>query len=373
VHRYGSGIDDAAVTRAVGMTKNQSARDPPLDDELPAVQGSVVCAALRDQVIDVVLATFRPKLDVMKVYPNRVATPRNDASPSIASHDLTPDRRWHVLPSPAWSRAHGGHRLGSSFVAIGMVAPRHRPTIHPTQVLRITLGHLGDLGTNFHQLAAPLLPPAATRLANRKRQLVARPTLFGWTSENLTRQQQEGRVIVERRAGISTQLRHCLTKRRIGVSRNVESEHMPPQRRITRIIGRIAWPMPGNELLDLSQRASSRELEPSALVVGRRHPRQLTRGGPAYPSVTERLRQFGQPFECLGHPQPLLCPARFVAQYTLDIFGEPTESEMNVSPGAQRVQEQAPFFPIETRPPPCQPRELVVRAPPIELGSFAGP
>jgi hypothetical protein len=70
-------------------------------------------------------------------------------------------------------------------------------------MLRIALRHLDDLGTHFDELAACLLPTATARFADRQGYLIRSSSFISWTSENLARQKQQRRVVVERRAGIA--------------------------------------------------------------------------------------------------------------------------------------------------------------------------
>jgi len=69
--------------------------------------------------------------------------------------------------------------------------------INSAEVLRIAPGHLDDLGIDFDELAAPLLPSAAAFLANRQGNLVIGAASFGRTAENLTCHEQQRRIVIE--------------------------------------------------------------------------------------------------------------------------------------------------------------------------------
>ncbi|HEX5100544.1 MAG TPA: hypothetical protein VFV94_13640, partial [Polyangiaceae bacterium] len=63
--------DSAAVRRAVSMDDVQL-RSRARENEPAFVDGSVMRAAQRDEILDVVAAVLRPKLDVMHVREHRV-------------------------------------------------------------------------------------------------------------------------------------------------------------------------------------------------------------------------------------------------------------------------------------------------------------
>jgi hypothetical protein len=137
-----------------------------------------------------------------------MATTRNDAPPSIAPHDETAHRRWHVLPSAAWSDAHVGDGLVLTSVddANGL-APRHpcaslvvvlphgssgpatRVAVRLTEVLRVAPRHLVSSAPPRRTRA-----PAASRVrtpAEAERDLVIGPSQLGRTSQCLTREEEK--------------------------------------------------------------------------------------------------------------------------------------------------------------------------------------
>src|SRR5262249_33970773 len=87
VSRYATGSDDRAVPRAVRVPKHEPRRHTPVDDELPAVRGSVVSAAQDDERIGVVVAAIGSEDDVVKIHERRMPTARHHAPPAISSYD----------------------------------------------------------------------------------------------------------------------------------------------------------------------------------------------------------------------------------------------------------------------------------------------
>jgi len=112
-------------------------------------------------------------------------------------------------------------------LAFARLAHDHWLPIDPTELLRVTAGHLDDLGTDLDQLAAPVLPSAAARLANGQRDLIVGPSFFRRTAEDLARQEQQGGIVIERGTGISTDLRHRLSISGIRFGRNFKAQHVP--------------------------------------------------------------------------------------------------------------------------------------------------
>jgi hypothetical protein len=90
-------------------------------------------------------------------------------------------------------------------------------------VLGVTLRYLHDLGTNLDELATRLLPTAPAVVAYGQSHLVGGPSFVGWASENLAREKQQRRIIVERSAGIAPKLSHRLTESCVSFRRNLEA------------------------------------------------------------------------------------------------------------------------------------------------------
>jgi hypothetical protein len=85
---------------------------------------------------------------------------------------------------------------------------------------------------------------------------------------------------------------------------------------------------------DLADAAVSRGIEPSLLVFGRGHARQLARRRPADGAVAKGLRERRQGFERFGDAQSFIGPAWFVTEYALDVFGEGAVPQVQVNTGS---------------------------------------
>jgi len=79
-------------------------------------------------------------------------------------------------------------------------------------VLPVALGHLDDFWTDFDELPATLLRCSAAALANRERDWVARAAWVVGTLKNLTAEEQDGCVVIERRARVAADFRHRFAK-----------------------------------------------------------------------------------------------------------------------------------------------------------------
>jgi hypothetical protein len=90
-------IHDGPVPSAVGMTKHETSRHAALDEELPAVHGTVVRSTEHDECVSVVIAALGAKPKVVEVHEHRVGTAWNDAPAAIPPHHLASHRRRHVL------------------------------------------------------------------------------------------------------------------------------------------------------------------------------------------------------------------------------------------------------------------------------------
>src|SRR5689334_2394671 len=114
------------------------------------------------------------------------------------------------------------------------------------------------------------------------------------------------------------------------------------------------------ELFELPKRAALGDFEPCLFVIWRRHPRELTRGRPAEPSVAKSCREPRQFLEGLRHTQSLLRRSTCMPQHAFDIFAERTESEVQMRVRPEGVEQQPPLFPIESCPRSRQVRQRLV-------------
>jgi hypothetical protein len=93
------GVHHAAIGFAVRVPKGEARRYPSIDEKLPAVLRSMVRTAQDDDVVGIVVATLRAKVDMVKIQINAVSTPGDHAPTAVASHDLTTNAWRDVLPS----------------------------------------------------------------------------------------------------------------------------------------------------------------------------------------------------------------------------------------------------------------------------------
>jgi len=69
----------STVARAVGVTKRPAACRVALDEQATLVDGSVMCATERDQLVLIMRASFRPRRAMVHIEKNPVCTSRNFA------------------------------------------------------------------------------------------------------------------------------------------------------------------------------------------------------------------------------------------------------------------------------------------------------
>jgi hypothetical protein len=100
-------IHDGSIPSPVGMTKDDTGRHAALDDELPAVHGTVVRGTEDDEGVRVVIATLGAKPNVVEVHEHRARAAWNHAPAAVAAHHLASHRRRHVLSRPRRWRHHG--------------------------------------------------------------------------------------------------------------------------------------------------------------------------------------------------------------------------------------------------------------------------
>jgi hypothetical protein len=91
-------LNRASVPRAVGMTKRKPGRNTPLDDELAAVNGTMMGRAGYDERVGMMIPPFRTKLDVMEIEKNAVATAWNHPAPAVTPHHLPTHGGRNILP-----------------------------------------------------------------------------------------------------------------------------------------------------------------------------------------------------------------------------------------------------------------------------------
>ena len=99
--------------------------------------------------------------------------------------------------------------------------------------------------------------------------------------------------------------------------------------------------------LDLAHGPARRSLEPLALGLVGRHPRQLAGRGPEELARLQRVRELRELGERFRDPQPLARLAPRAAAVTLDVFGEAGEAERFVDAQAVRGEEPAAELVIE--------------------------
>src|SRR5260221_3019407 len=287
-----AGIYDRSIRGAIGVAKREARRNPPFDDELPAVLRPVVGRTENDHPVGVMISSFGTKDQVVDVEKNRVLTSWNHAPPAVATHHLASQGRRHVLSSASW--ADGRRRRHVRGVARGSDAGRtHVGLVIPpaerldgrrrnaTQVLRVTACHLDDLGAHFDRFTESLLPTSPARVANGKRDLVRRAACVGRSGENVTRYEKQCRVLVKGSPNLSTNLPHGFSKSRERLCRDLESEDVHARG----CVGPITWPIaelvPRHQLFDLADRSAFCDSEPIVLVLGYGDARELASGRPA--------------------------------------------------------------------------------------------
>jgi len=221
--------------------------------------------------------------------------------------------------------------------------------VHVSDVLTVAFGHLEDFGTDFDELAAPLLCGPAAALANRERDLVARTAWVLGTLENLAAEEQGGCVLIERLARVATNFRHRVAKHSENLAREVEAEDVALEARVRNVVGEASRTMTADELLDLTHGPPSGGFEPLLLGGGGRDASELSRVGKADGAGLEMASGFGQLFEGLGDAELLLSETRAVAEETLGVFVERRVAEAQMSSRAVRSKEPASLLEIETR------------------------
>src|SRR5258706_5929328 len=126
-----------------------------------------------------------------------------------------------------------------------------------TDILRVTGRHLDHVSAELDLLTSPILPATFAFIASREGDLVARSPWVGRSPENMACQEQQRRIVVERSAGVTAKLCHCLPKRRESLRRNVEPQDTAGKGCIGCVGGEIARLVPAHEAFDLTNRSPS--------------------------------------------------------------------------------------------------------------------
>jgi hypothetical protein len=237
-----------------------------------------------------------------------------------------------------------------------------------TDVLPVALRHLHDFWPDFDELTATLLRCPAAALANGERDLVARAARILGALENLTAEEQDGRVVIERLARVAADFCHRFAKRGEDLAREVETEHMAPEAGVRNIVGEASRAMAGDEMLDLTHGPPAGGLKPLLLGGRGRDASQLTREGEADGTGLEVASGFGELFEGFGNTKLLLRDAGAVAEEALGVFEEGGIPEAQVRPGAVGSEEPTSFLEVETRAFGGEADELFMRLTPC--GAF---
>jgi hypothetical protein len=79
---------------------------------------------------------------------------------------------------------------------------------------------------------------------DRKRDLIAGPTLIAWASEHGSGHQEQRCVIVERRAGIAAQFGHGFAKCREDIAGDLEAQNMTLDSLFSGVAGATSAGMP---------------------------------------------------------------------------------------------------------------------------------
>jgi hypothetical protein len=207
------------------MEKDESRRRAAFYDELPAVLRPVVGAAEDDEAVGIVRSTLGEEVDVVDVHEDGVPTSWNRAPATMTPHDFAPHGRRNVLP--------GAGRRSSAHVGVGEVLAwmfGRDSLLKASHVLRVTGGHLHDLWTDLDLLASPLLRSATAPFAYRHGKLVVGPSRIGRAGEDLARQEEQRRIVVDGGCRVSSDLRHGFSERGERVRRDLEPKDVAYER-----------------------------------------------------------------------------------------------------------------------------------------------
>ena len=224
----------------------------------------------------------------MHIDEDGMAAAGHRTSPVIASHHSTPRCRRHVLGRP-----------------IGTDVGR--------EVLCVAGRHCHDLGFDGDELAGRLLEGLLAPIAGGDGDLIARAPVLIRATQNLTRQEEQQRVIVER--GITLPAKVCgrVAKKseRFGVY--LEAQDVKLRVGACRIGRSVSGLSSSDHALELSSGLAPSRTQPLLFGVRRRDPTELTRGGPMDFTGAEGALDLRQPLESLRYPEFLLGLARAVA------------------------------------------------------------
>jgi hypothetical protein len=274
------------------MLKVKAPRRDAGHDEPTVMHGAVMRRAEHDEVIGVVRAALRAQLEVMHVDEGRVPAPGDDAAAFIAAEDVAAERWGDGLRGAVGDvPARDAHLWPFWRTRVGLGTPFRfgwRPgAFYVTDVLRVTPRHLHDGRVYLEPFAASVLKAAPAAFAQRERELVARSAGVGAdavsavyglcalhglsalhglpAAEDVTRHEQEGRVIVQVLATLPSELVHHVTKGREGLGGDLEAQDVTDGERLHGITGSITSFMASDQPLDLAHGSAFRSIEPLAL------------------------------------------------------------------------------------------------------------
>jgi hypothetical protein len=106
-------VDDArrpgaAVSRAIRVPEGRRTLAPAVDEQLPAMDGSMMHGAQRRKVRCLIAATLGARLDVVHIDKRGVSAAGHAATVSIASEDGAANGGWDALLRALAARAHVG-------------------------------------------------------------------------------------------------------------------------------------------------------------------------------------------------------------------------------------------------------------------------
>jgi hypothetical protein len=384
-----AGIYDRAIRSAVRMTDHETGRHAAFEDELPAVLGTVMRGAEDHEGVRVVIAALGAKLHVVQIKEHPVSTTWNDAPAAVAPHDLATHGRRHVLSCPRRSRRHRRRgpavatgaktHVSMGLLFLGRITHVNRIThvgriTHvargrrrdATQMLRVAAGHLHNFRAHGYGFAVALLPTAAAFLADRERDLIVRAARVAGATKHMPRHEQKPCVVIDGTARLAAKLHHRFSKGRERLRRDLEPQDVRRGRPIPWRIRPITEVVSRNELFDLAQTSPFCDREPLVLVLRHGHAGQFPHRRPIERPVSQGLVEFGEPLERFSHPQALGGPARGISEEPFDVFGEGGEANLKVRAGSESGNQGAAFLPIEVSAAFREPRQLVVRTPPVE-------
>jgi hypothetical protein len=107
----GPRIHSLSVVVAIRMSEADTGRVVASDFKLPPMRCAMMRAAKRNKVLRVVVTTFGPRADVVKIQVARVSAARNDAALMIATQHRSARRRRDSLLRATQLAIRGGERV----------------------------------------------------------------------------------------------------------------------------------------------------------------------------------------------------------------------------------------------------------------------